>query len=162
MTSLPPQDRSTETLPASRTFLAVRLAVVAVLIPIVWLWLGVLAAAATALALAAVELLFAPRALVLDDDGFRQLSLVHRKKVLWNRVDSFSTGAAPRAGSFVLYTKAGRRPRWWYPAGWPAQGAIPPAFASKRGGRALNASDLADLLNDHLATARGGFGPRVE
>jgi hypothetical protein len=162
MTSLSPQDRSPETLPASRTFLAVRLVIVALLIPVVWLWLGILAGAATALALAAVELLFAPRALVLDEEGFRQLSLAHRKKVLWSGVDSFSTGSAPRAGSFVLYTKAGRKPRWWYPAGWPAQGGIPPAFASKPGGRALSARDLAALLNERLARARADFGPQVE
>jgi hypothetical protein len=139
-------------LPAPWSFLAVRLGVVALLIPIVWLWLGLLAAAATALALAAVMLLFVPRALVLDEQGFRQLSLVPRKKVRWSSVDSFGTGWAPRAGSFVLYTKAGRRPRRWYPVGWPAQGGIPPVFASTPGGRALSARDLADLLNDRLAT----------
>ena len=153
MTTLPAQDTAAETLPASPMFLAVRLGVVALLIPIVWLWAGVLATAATALALAAVPLL-APRALVLDEQGFRQLSLFPRKKVAWSRVDSFSTGWAWRAGRFVLYTKAGRKPRWWYPAGWPAQGGIPSAFASKPGGRALSASDLADLLNDRLARAR--------
>ena len=59
-----------------------------------------------------------------------------------------------RFGAFVLYTKAGRRPRWWYPAGWPAQGGIPPAFAPRRGMRALSASDLCGLLNDRLAKAR--------
>jgi len=162
MTSLPPEHRFTETLPASRTFFAVRVGIVAVLIPIAWLWLGVLAGVATALALAVGLLLFAPRALVLDEQGFRQLSLVHRKKVLWGMVDSFSTGSAPRAGRFVLYTKAGRRPRWWYPAGWPAQGGIPPAFASSPGSRALSASELADLLNNRLARARAGSGPRFE
>jgi hypothetical protein len=144
----------TTVLPASWTFLAVRLGILALLIPVVWLWLGDVAAAATALALAAVMLLFVPRALVLDEQGFRQLSLVPRKKVLWSMVDSFSTGSAPRAGSFVLYTKAGRRPHWWYPAGWPAQGGIPPVFAAEAGGRALSASDLADLLNERLATRR--------
>jgi type IV secretory pathway VirB3-like protein len=143
-----------QTLPASLPFLAVRLGVVALLIPIVWLWLGAVAGAATAMALVAVAVLFVPRALVLDDEGFRQLSLVPRKKVLWSRVDSFNTGSAPRAGAFVLYTKAGRRPHWWYPAGWPAQGGIPPAFASTRAGRALSASDLSELLNDRLARAR--------
>ena len=158
MTTLPAQDALVETLPASRTFFAVRLGIVALLIPIVWLWLGALAGSATAFALAVVVLLFIPRALVLDQQGFRQLSLVPRKKVLWRTVDCFSTGSAPRAGRFVLYTKAGRRPRWWYPAGWPAQGGIPPAFASKRGDRALSASDLADLLNDRLARARAAFG----
>jgi hypothetical protein len=82
------------------------------------------------------------------------VSLVPRKKILWRRVDAFSTGSGLRFGPFVAYTKAGRRPRWWYPAGWPAQGGLPPAFASARGGRALSASDLSDLLNDHLARAR--------
>jgi hypothetical protein len=149
-------DASVETLPASLPFLAVRIGVVALLIPILWLWVGALAGAATAAALAALMLLFAPRALVLDEDGFRQLSLVPRKKVLWRGVDAFNTGSAPRAGAFVLYTKAGRRPRWWYPAGWPAQGGIPPAFASAPRDRALSASDLCRLLNDRLAKARSG------
>ena len=103
--------------------------------------------------LASVVMLFAPRALVLDEEGFRQLSVVPRKKVLWCGVDSFNTGAAPKVGAFVLYTKAGRTPRWWYPAGWPAQGGLPPAFASARGGRALSASELSDLLNDRLVRA---------
>jgi hypothetical protein len=142
----------TTALPASWTFLGVRLGIVALLIPVMWLWLGVVAAVATALALAAVMVLFVPRALVLDEQGFRQLSLFPRKKVLWSTVDSFGTGSTPRSGRFVAYTKAGRRPHWWYPAGWPAQGGIPPVFASTPGGRALSASDLADLLNDRLAT----------
>ena len=148
------QDASVETLPASLTFLALRFGIVALLIPIVWLWVGAAAGVATAVALASVLTLFAPRALVLDEEGFRQLSLVPRKKVLWRAVDSFKTGAAPKVGAFVLYTKAGHRPRWWYPAGWPAQGGLPPAFASARGGRALSARDLSDLLNDRLARAR--------
>jgi hypothetical protein len=151
------QNASVETLPASLPSVALRLGVVALLIPVVWLWLGAFAGAVTAVGFAAVVLLFAPRALVLDDEGFRRLSLVPRKKVLWRAVDSFTTGSAPRAGAFVLYTKAGRRPRWWYPAGWPAQGGIPPVFASARGGRALSASDLSDLLNDRLARARTQF-----
>ena len=148
------EDASLETLPASLPFLAVRLVVVALLIPIVWLWLGAVAGVATAAALATVAVLFAPRALVLDEEGFRQLSLVPRRKVLWRGVDSFSIGSAPRAGAFVLYTKVGRRPHWWYPAGWPAQGGLPPAFASARGGRALSARDLSELLNDRLTRAR--------
>jgi hypothetical protein len=148
------QDAAVETLPASPTLLAVRFGIVALLVPIVWLWLGPAAGVATAIALACLGILFTPRALVLDDEGFRQLSLVPRKKVLWRTVDSFNTGWAPKAGSFVLYTKAGRRPRWWYPAGWPAQGGLPSAFASARGGRALSAGQLADLLNDRLARAR--------
>ena len=148
------RDASVETLPASLTFLAVRSGIVALLIPTFWLWFGAAAGVATAVVLASVVMLFAPRALVLDEEGFRQLSVVPRKKVLWCGVDSFNTGAAPKVGAFVLYTKAGRTPRWWYPAGWPAQGGLPPAFASARGGRALSASELSDLLNDRLVRAR--------
>lgn len=147
------QDGFAETLPASKSYLAVRFGIVGLLVLLSWLWFGALAGAATAAALAGIALLFVPRALILDEEGFRLLSLVPRKKVPWRGVDSFNVGAAPRAGTFVLYTKAGRRPRWWYPAGWPAQGGIPPAFASARGGRALSASELADLLNDRLARA---------
>jgi hypothetical protein len=66
------QDGSVETLPASPSFLAVRIAIVAPLIPILWLWLGA-AAFATAVALACAVVLFAPRALVLDEEGFRRL-----------------------------------------------------------------------------------------
>jgi hypothetical protein len=124
-------DASVETLPASLTFLALRIGIAALLIPILWLWFSALAGAAAAAALGALALLFTPRALVLDEDGFRQLSLVPRKKILWRGVDSFNTGSAPRAGAFVLYTKVGRRPRWWYPAGWPAQGGIPPPARSR-------------------------------
>jgi len=143
ITTVPPQDTSTETLPTSPTFLAVRYGFVALTIPIVWYWLGMVAGAATAVSLAAVILLFGPRALVLDEQGYRLLSLFPRKKVLWGMVDSFRMGSAPRTGTFVVYTKAGRRPRWW----WPARGGmIPRAFAPKPGSRALSASDLADLL----------------
>jgi hypothetical protein len=148
------RDGSVETLPASPTFLAGRIGVVALLIPILWLWLGVAAAVVSALALASVVVLFAPRALVLDEEGFRLVSLVPRKKILWRGVDAFSTGSGPRFGPVVAYTKAGRSPRWWYPAGWPAQGGLPPAFASARRGRALSARELSDLLNDRLARAR--------
>ena len=159
ITTVPPQDTSTETLPTSPTFLAVRYGFVALTIPIVWYWLGMVAGAATAVSLAAVILLFGPRALVLDEQGFRLLSLFPRKKVLWGMVDSFRMGSAPRTGTFVVYTKAGRRPRWW----WPARGGmIPRAFAPKPGGRALSASDLADLLNDRLVRARAAFVPSVE
>jgi hypothetical protein len=148
------QGAAVETLPASPSYVVVRIGVVALLVPIVWLWLGAAAGLATAAVLASVFILFAPRALVLDDEGFRLLSLVPRKKVLWRGVDSFGTGAGPKVGAFVLYTKAGRTPRWWYPAGWPAQGGLPPAFASARGGRALSARDLCELLSDRLARAR--------
>ena len=147
-------DGAFERLPAAATFLAPRLAIGALVIPIVWLSFGPLAGETIAAAVAAGAVLFVPRALVLDAQGFRQLSLVPRRKVLWSSVDSFNTGSAPRFGAFVLYTKAGRRPRWWYPAGWPAQGGIPPAFAPRRGVRALSASDLCGLLNDRLAKAR--------
>jgi hypothetical protein len=145
---------SVETLPASPTFLAVRVAIAAPLIPIVWLWLGAAAALESAVGLAGAVILFAPRALVLDDEGFRRLSLVLRKKVLWREVDSFTAGSISKVGEVVLYTKAGRRPRWWYPVGWPAQGGLTPAFASTRGGRALSASELSALLNDRLARVR--------
>lgn len=148
------QDGFVETLPASPFFRAVRIAVVALPIPILWLWLGAAAAVVSAVALASVVVLFAPRALVLDEEGFRLVSLVPRKKILWRGVDAFSTRSGPRFGPFVAYTKAGRRPRWWYPAGWPAQGGLFPAFASARGGRALSASELSELLNDRLARAR--------
>jgi hypothetical protein len=148
------QDGSVETLPASPSFRAVGIGVVALLIPILWLWLGAVAAVVSGVALASVVVLFAPRALVLDEEGFRLLSLVPRKKILWRGVDAFSTRSGPRFGPFVAYTKAGRRPRWWYPAGWPAQGGLPPAFSSARGGRALSARELSDLLNDRLARAR--------
>jgi hypothetical protein len=147
------ENHAVERLPASSSFLAVRLALSAPLIPILWLWLGAPAGEAAAAALAAVFVLFFPRAIVLDEQGFRVVSLFPRKKVLWNAVDSFDTGYVPRAGALVLYTKAGRKPRWWYPAGWPAQGSIPPAFAARRGDRALRATDLRDLLNDRLARA---------
>ncbi|TML42872.1 MAG: hypothetical protein E6G19_13435 [Actinobacteria bacterium] len=164
MTTVPPQDSYTETLPVSLTFVVVRFGVGALTIPIVWYWLGAVAGTATAVALVGVMVLFGPRALVLDTQGFRLVSLFPRKKVLWSMVDSFSTGSAPRANRFVLYTKAGRRPRWWYPAGWPAQGGIPPAFAPRPGDRALSAGDLADLLNDRLVRARqsptGGLNSR--
>jgi hypothetical protein len=152
------QDGNAETLPASGSYLALRLGISGLLIPLLWLWLGALAGAIAAVALAAVALLFAPRALILGEEGFRVLSVVPRKKVLWRCVDSFNVGAAPRVGPFVLYTKAGRRPRWWYPAGWPAQGGFPAAFASAPGGRALSASELVDLLNDRLARARTASG----
>jgi hypothetical protein len=148
------QDGFVETLPASPSFCAVRIGVVALLIPILWLWLGTVAAVATAVALACAVILFAPRALVLDEEGFRRLSLVPRKKVLWRGVDSFIVGSVPRVGGVVLYTKAGRTPHWWYPTGWPAQGGLSPAFAAARGGRGLSASDFSDLLNDRLARAR--------
>jgi hypothetical protein len=148
------QDASVETLPASPRFVAVQIGVVALVVPVLWLWLGAAAAVATAVALACVFILFAPRALVLDEEGFRLVSLVSRKKVLWRGVDSFNTGAAGKAGTFVLYTKAGRKPRWWYPAGWPAQGGLPAAFATARGGRALSARDLCELLSERLARAR--------
>ena len=146
--------RAVERLPTSSSFLAVRLALSAMLIPIFWLWLGAPAGETTAAALVAVFLLFFPRAIVLDEQGFRLVSLVPGKKVLWSAVDSFTTGYVPRAGRFVQYTKAGRKPRWWYPSGWPAQGGIPPAFAPRRTGRALSATDLCDLLNNRLAEAR--------
>jgi hypothetical protein len=145
---------SVETLPASPTSLAVRIAVVAPLIPILWLWLGAAAALESAVALACAVILFAPRALVLDEEGFRRLSLILRKKVLWREVDLFTTGSISKVGEVALYTKAGRRPRWWYPVGWPAQGSLTPAFASTRGGRALSASELSALLNDRLARVR--------
>ena len=153
------RDASVETLPASPAFVAVRIGVIALLVPIFWLWLDTVAAVATAAVLAPLLALFAPRALVLDDEGFRMLSLVPRRKVLWRTVDSFDTGSTSKVGPIVVYTKAGRRPRWWYPAGWPAQGSLPPTFASARGGRALSARDLAALLNDRLARARTGSRP---
>jgi hypothetical protein len=80
------QEASIETLPASLTFFAVRIGIVALLVPILWLWLGRGAGMPTAVALAAVVVLFAPRALILDVEGFRLLSLVPRKKVLWRAV----------------------------------------------------------------------------
>jgi len=149
-----------ERLPASPAFLAPRLAIGALLIPILWLTFGAAAGETGAAAVAVGVLLFVPRALVLDAQGFRQVSLMPRKKVLWSAVDSFNTGSAPRAGRFVLYTKAGRKPRSWYPAGWPAQGGIPPAFAYPRGERALSAADLCNLLNDRLARRRGWIKPQ--
>jgi hypothetical protein len=158
MTQEVAQDTSVETLPVSPTFLPVRLGVVALLIPMFWLWLGTAGGVAAAVALPLAVVLFMPRALVLDEEGFRLLSLVPRKKILWREVDSFTTGAASKVGPFVLFTKAGRRPRWWYPAGWPAQGGFTPAFAFARGRRALSASDLSDLLNDRLAQARAASG----
>jgi hypothetical protein len=148
------ENHAVEKLPASSSFLAVRLALSAALIPLFWLWLGAPAGEITAAALAAIVLSFFPRALVLDEEGFRVLSLVPRKKVLWNAVDSFSTGYMPRSGPLVVYAKAGRKPRWWYPAGWPAQGSIPAAFASRRRDRALSATDLCNLLNNRLARAQ--------
>jgi hypothetical protein len=76
------RDAFVETLPASPTFVAVRIGVIALLIPIFWLWLGTVAAVAIAVVLAPLLALVAPRALVLDDEGFRMLSLVPRRKVL--------------------------------------------------------------------------------
>jgi len=148
------ENHAVERLPASSPFLAARLAIGALLIPILWLWLGAAAGETAAAVLATVALLFVPRALVLDDEGFRMPSLFPRKKVLWNAVDSFSSGYLPRAGMSVLYTKAARTPRWWYPAGWPAQSGIPPAFAARRAERALSATDLCNLLSDRRARAR--------
>jgi hypothetical protein len=148
------EDDAVERFPASPSFLAVRLAIVALLIPVLWLEFGADVGEATAAVLVTVMVLFVPRALELDGQGFRRLSLVPRRKVPWSAVDSFSTGYTPRVGRFVQYTKAGRTPRWWYPAGWPAQGGITPAFASRRGGRALSATDLCSLLSDRLARAR--------
>ncbi len=154
MTTELAENQAVETLPASLSFVAARLVVSALVVPILWLSAGALAGEITAAALAAIALSFFPRAIVLDEEGFRVVSLLPRKKVLWSAVDSFSTGYAPRAGRFVQYTKAGRKPRWWYPAGWPAQGSIQPAFASRRRDRALRATDLCDLLSDRLARAR--------
>jgi hypothetical protein len=147
------EGQAPERLPASLWFYVRLLAFGAVLI-LILVQIDALAGAITAAAIAAVALLFYPRGLVLDEEGFRVLSLVPRKKVLWNAVDSFGTGWVPRGGAIVQYTKAGRKPRSWYPAGWPAQGSFPPAFAAQRGGRALRASALCDLMNDRLARAR--------
>jgi hypothetical protein len=54
------RDASVETLPASPTFVAVRIGVIALLIPIFWLWLGTVAAVAIAVVLAPLLALFAP------------------------------------------------------------------------------------------------------
>jgi hypothetical protein len=80
------ENHAVERLPASSSFLAVRLVLSAPLIPIFWLWLGAPAGEAAAAALAAVFVLFFPRAIVLDEQGFRVVSLFPRKKVLWNAV----------------------------------------------------------------------------
>jgi hypothetical protein len=119
------------------------------------LWLGSpLAGEITAAIGLALLLLFLPRALLIDGTGFRQLPLLPfpRRKVLWTAVDSFGIGYT-RGFAYVSYAKRGRRARWWYPAGWPAQGSITPLFATRRGERALSAGDLCDLLNDRLAAA---------
>jgi hypothetical protein len=100
-----------ERLPVSLWFYVRLLAFGALLILIV-VQIDAPAGAITAAAIAAVALLFYPRGLVLDEEGFRVLSLVPRKKVLWNAVDSFSTGWVPRGGAIFQYTKAGRKPRW--------------------------------------------------
>jgi len=140
-----------ERLPASPIFIAVRLAFGAATIVVLLVVFGALAAEVAAVVLLAAAVLFVPRALVLDEHGFRQVSLipfVRRTKVLWSGVDSFHTRYTTRGGRFVRYAKAGRKPRWWYPAGWPAEGSISPMFASRRGERALSATDLCDLLTD--------------
>src|SRR5512133_864430 len=156
MTSLPPQHRSTETLPASRTFFAVRLGIVALLIPIAWLWLGVLAGVATALALAwdCCCSRLAPSFSTSGDSVSSRWFTEEKCSGAWSIPSAPVRHRALAVSS--LYTKVGRRQRWWYPAGWPAQGGIPPAFASSPGGRALSASELADLLNNRLARARAG------
>jgi hypothetical protein len=140
-------------LPAAPSFVVPRVVAGGLLIPVLWTWLGAVAGVTTAVLVVAFYALFVPRALVLDEEGFRVLSLVPRRKVLWADVASFGTGAALRAGRFVQYTKAGRTPRWWYPAGWPAQGAVPPAFAPSRGKPALSAAELCKLLSDRLVRA---------
>ena len=159
-TAVVDHDLDVETLPASFAWVGYRLAISALLIPVLWASSGLAAAGITAVALGLCAALFLPRRLVLDREGFRLGSLVHRKKVLWRQVGSFGTrpGYYRSGGAFVCYAKAGRTPRWWYPAGWPAQGAIPPAFAAKSGGSALSARDLCALLNERLARARHGDG----
>ena len=146
-----------ERLPASPIFIAVRLAFGAAAIVVLLLVFGALAAEVAAVGLLAAAVLFVPRALVLDEHGFRQVSLipfVRRTRVPWSGVDSFHTSHATRGGRFVRYARVGRKQRWWYPAGWPAEGSISPMFAPRRGGRALSATDLCNLLTDRAAKAR--------
>ena len=137
---------------------APRLAVLAFSIPVFWLACGARAGAFWGLGLVFVISLFIPRALVLDDEGFRLVSLVPRGKVRWSDVDAFSTtiSTTPRVGlgRVVRYAKAGRTARWWHIAGWPAQGRIEPVSALRGGERALSAEDLSDLLATRLAVAR--------
>ena len=147
-----------ERLPASPRFLAPRLAVMLFLIVITWQIWGVRPAAIVAAAAAALVAVFMPRALVIDRNGFQVVSFRPRKEVPWAGVESFGTGYTPRAGSYVSYTKVGRRPHWWYPAGWPAQGSIVPAFATEPGRRALSAAELCELLSSRLARARAQAG----
>lgn len=153
-------EEAAETLPSSRTRIVVAFGAGGVAILVSWQGLGVPAGVVTAVAVAAL-VLFMPRALVLDEHGFRLLSLCPRRKVLWRGVDGFSVSYAPAPISFVHYAKAGRKARWWYPAGWPAQGGIPASFAVAQGGRALSASELAGLLNERLdqAVQRSGEVP---
>ena len=145
-------------LPAALRFHAPRLAVVAFSIPVFWLAWGAWGGALWAVSLAVVIPSFIPRAIVLDDEGFQQVSLVPRRKVRWSDVDAFSTAmGAVRGGTrrVVRYTKADRTPRCWYLSGWPAHGTVEPAFALTRGERPLSADDLCGLLATRLALARG-------
>jgi hypothetical protein len=106
--------------------------------------------------LAVAVVLTYPRALRVDDDGFQNVPFVplgRRRRVRWTDVDSFDTGNT-RGFSFVRYTRAGRRARRWFPAGWPAQRSLMPIYRGPSG-EALDAPALAAYLQARLDRTRG-------
>ena len=152
-------DRDGDRLPASPGFLVPRAAgATAAAVAGSWVWLGEVAGLGAAAALLVLFVLFLPRALLLDGAGFRIVRIVPGRRFPWSQVERFfaHTSGNPRTPllRWVRYEKAGRRARWWYPAGWPAEGSILPAFSAHAGGPALAADELCVLLNERLSEAR--------
>jgi hypothetical protein len=115
-------------------------------------WHGLVMAVLVAV-LVVVEALAISRSLVLTASGLSfdplipRPRLLYRTPIAWSGVDRFvvytpfTFWRAPRR-SFVRYLRDGDSP-------WRS---ITPVYATTDEGRALNAQDLCDLLNERLAT----------
>jgi hypothetical protein len=115
--------------------------------------------AVVALCVAAVYwLLYWPKGLLLDADGFRTVPLVPlvpRRKVLWKDVASFRAYTVNARGKDVPgigYDLVGEKRAWWR-WGMPAKRFLP-IFAAAPGGPALSNDELAAFLNQQLESRR--------